>query len=250
MSDGPTQERVIERSMELDLPVDRVWAALTDPDELSSWFSDEADFLPRPGYEGSVTWEKHGSFPLRVEEVEEPRRLSWRWTHEAGGAFVMEESTLVEWTLTATDGGGTRLELRESGFPTDARLAENRGGWTAELGHLVAFLEPSRGPAFRGNTDLAIHVPDLDLAEAFYVDGLGLELVERGEEHLEIDAGAIRLWINGGDGPAGFIPSFDVADRGAALARLRGIGAGRMRVGDTVYARDPWGNPLDVIQRD
>lgn len=250
MSDGHTKERVIERRMEFDLPVDRVWAALTDPAELSSWFSDEADFLPRPGYEGSVTWEGHGRFPLRVEEVEEPRRLTWRWTHEAGAAFVLEASTLVEWTLTPTEEGGTVLELRESGFPTDARMSENRAGWEAELGRLDAFLVPSRGPRFQANTDLAVHVPDLDLAEAFYVHGLGLELVERGETHLEIDAGALRLWVKLGDGPAGFIPSFDVADRDAALARLRGIGAGRVRGGETVYARDPWGNPLDVVQRD
>ena len=249
MSVSQREDRVIERKLEFEVPMDRVWAALTDPGELAAWFSDEADFLPRPGYEGSLTWEGHGRFPLRVEEVEEPTRLVWRWTHEAGGEFSLEESTLVEWTLTATEAGGTVLELRESGFRTDEHHQENEGGWTAELGHLAAFVEPGRGPAFRANTDVAIHVPDLELAVDFYVRGLGLELVDRSDDHLEIDAGALRLWVNRGDGPRGFVPSFDVADRGAALARLRGVGAEPVRAGGTVYARDPWGNALDVIER-
>lgn len=37
--------------------------------------------------------------------------------------------------------GVTLLELRESGFRTEADYQENQRGWTAELGELVDLLE-------------------------------------------------------------------------------------------------------------
>lgn len=244
-----TTGRIIERTLEFDLPVARVWAALTEADQLGSWFSDQADFQARAGYVGSVTWANHGTFALRVEEVDAPHRLTWRWVHEAGAPFDEASSTLVEWTLQERDGGGTVLHLRESGFATDKHHTENQGGWTQELGHLTAFLAPAAEPPFRANTDVAIHVADLDAAAAFYVDGLGLTLVERTDAHLEIDAGPVRLWVNRATGPEGFIPSFDVADRERALARLVGLGATLVRCEHGIYARDPFGNALDVIAR-
>ena len=55
-------------------------------------------------------------------------------------------STVVRFDLTEID-GGTRLDLRETGFenladPQTAH-AENSGGWTAELGDLVDYLRAS-----------------------------------------------------------------------------------------------------------
>ena len=55
-------------------------------------------------------------------------------------------STVVRFVLTEID-GGTRLDLRETGFenladPQTAH-AENSGGWTAELDDLVAYLQAS-----------------------------------------------------------------------------------------------------------
>ncbi len=241
-------ERVIEKQVEFTAPLARVWRALTDSGEIGSWFSDSADFEPVEGYDGSVTWHDHGTFALRVEIVDPPKKLAWRWSHESGVPIDADVATLVEWTLTEREDGGTLLSVRESGFATDERREENEGGWTQELGHLLSFVEPSRGPSLLGNNDVAIHVDDLDAAEAFYVRGLGLPLVARTDGYLEIDAGAFRLWVNQSDGPPGFIPSFDVADRDAALARLRGAGASVSQHGRNSYAADPFGNPIDVVQ--
>ena len=90
--------------------------------------------------------ELQGRFPVRVETVEPPHRLAWSWNHDAGGDFDQETSTLVEWTLSAREEGGTLRELRESGFRTDVHYSENQDGWRAELGELVEFLEGPRTP--------------------------------------------------------------------------------------------------------
>ena len=132
---------VIEKALEFSSDIERVWKALTDPREIAKWFSDRAEFDPRPGSLGWLEWDEHGRYPLRVELVQPPHRLSWSWSHNSGMEYDQEKSTLVEWTLTEREQGGTRLELRESGFTTESKYQENQRGWEAELGELVELLE-------------------------------------------------------------------------------------------------------------
>lgn len=133
-------ERTLEKVLELEASPERVWKAITDPAELSQWFGDETKLDLRPGGGGEMIWDSHGSFAVRVEEVEPPHRLVWSWVHEAGVPFGDAPATRVEWTLTPRDGGGTTLHLRESGFLTDLHHQQNTGGWDEELGTLVVML--------------------------------------------------------------------------------------------------------------
>jgi len=139
MNDMP---RIIEKTLSFAAPIERVWAAITDPAELSLWFGDEARLPLEPGRDGAMIWREHGSFAVRVEEVDAPHRLVWSWVHEPGVAFDDAPSTRVEWTLTVGDGGGTTLYLRESGFLTDEHHGQNTTGWDEELGELVSLLAP------------------------------------------------------------------------------------------------------------
>ena len=133
-------DRTIERTVEFDAPVERVWKAITDPDELSKWFGDRTELELTPGAHGAMSWDEHGTFAVRVEEVDAPRRLVWSWVHEPGVPFDQDASTRVEWSLTARDDGGTTLRLRESGFRTDLHHQQNTQGWKAELGELIELL--------------------------------------------------------------------------------------------------------------
>lgn len=135
----------IDRTLELQASPERVWHAITDPAELSRWFPQRAAWDLRPGGSGTFFWEGYGDFPIRVEAVEPPRHLAWRWGLEAEADPESSESaTLVEWWLEPRDGGGTRLRIRESGFSTEAHRSENEVGWTEELAELVALVD---GPA-------------------------------------------------------------------------------------------------------
>ena len=135
-------ERVVEKTLELQADVERVWRAITDPEALARWFPDEADFQATPGNEGAFVWNQHGSYAVHVDEADPPHRLVWRWVHKTGVPFAEGGvATTVEWTLTARPDGGTTLHLRESGFPSDERRAENDGGWNHELAELVELLK-------------------------------------------------------------------------------------------------------------
>ena len=133
-------DRTIEREMEFSATVERVWKAITEPTELSRWFGDRTRLELTPGAEGAFIWDEHGSFALRVEEVEAPHRLVWSWVHEADVPFADAPATRVEWTLRARDGGGTVLYLKESGFLTDQHFQMNTEGWTEELDELTHLL--------------------------------------------------------------------------------------------------------------
>ncbi len=130
----------IERTLELNASPERVWRALTEPEELAAWFGDSAELELRPGGGGGFGWETHGRFAVRVEVVEPPRRLAWRWARTPDRPLEDGPSTLVEWELVPREDGGTTLKLRESGFVSDEHREENVQGWTSELAELEALL--------------------------------------------------------------------------------------------------------------
>ena len=132
---------IIEKTLELKAPPDRVWRALTDPDELGSWFPDRADWEPGEGNQGHFIWEKHGSYAVQIELFEPTSRLAWRWAGDSDKPLDQTTTTLVEWELLPRDDGGTTLKLRETGFLEEKSYQMNVDGWEHELGELVEYLE-------------------------------------------------------------------------------------------------------------
>lgn len=133
----------IERDILIEAPVEAVWAIVTEPEHVGSWFSDSAEIDLRPGGEAILTWEEHGSARAWVEKVEPPHSFSFRWARPVGAEPRKGNSTLVEFSLSA-EGEHTRLRVVESGFPAldwsedeKAKYAEeNKQGWELELGEL------------------------------------------------------------------------------------------------------------------
>ena len=134
----------IERSMELDHPPAKVWAAITTPEGLSAWFGDKATIDLRPGGAAEMTFRSGLTVDMRVERVEEPTVFGFTWRLPD----LPEDDprrTYVEFTLQA-DGAGTRLRVVETGFaqlPDDSRrntYDSHAEGWARELGELAGYL--------------------------------------------------------------------------------------------------------------
>ena len=132
----------IERSLDLDHPIERVWRAISDPTELARWFPHESATLDvRPGGTGEFVWIIDGKefrTEVHVHEVRPPIRFVWSWGHESSNTD--EPVTTVEFELSERDGGGTTLVVRESGFLADKHRDGNHEGWGEELGELVDYL--------------------------------------------------------------------------------------------------------------
>lgn len=144
----------IEREVLIEAPVEAVWSAITEPEQIIQWFTDEAELDARPGGEGRLKWDKRagrsGGWETRVSvvSVDPPRSLAWRWTHPDGVSADEANSLLVEFTLMP-DGDFTRLRLVESGLSgidwdeerKRAYFDDHSQGWThfgEQLGEFVA----------------------------------------------------------------------------------------------------------------
>ncbi len=103
-------EGVVTRSVLIPADPRDVWDALVEPARLEEWFADEveADELVRDA-EVVFRWADGSERIGVVEEVDAPRRLTFRWA-EVGG-----EETEVAFDL-AQEPAGTRVTVVESGL--------------------------------------------------------------------------------------------------------------------------------------
>jgi uncharacterized protein YndB with AHSA1/START domain len=146
----------IEREILIEAPAEVVWRVITEPDQISRWFSDEAEFEAHPGGAGTLTWKPGGRggnkevdmiAPIRVVDTEPYRRFSFRWGHPHDASPGEGNSALVEFSLIE-EAHGTRLRVVESGIHAvthddegKARYLESHEqGWEKHLGELLAYV--------------------------------------------------------------------------------------------------------------
>ena len=140
----------IEKIVELDAPVARVWRALTDHEEFGQWFRVRLDgpFEVGKRTTGRVTYPGHEAMEwISVTERLEPERLFvFSWPPSAvdpEGDYDAAAKVLVEFRLEPTT-TGTRLTIVESGFlqfPESKRLEilrSNREGWALQADNIAA----------------------------------------------------------------------------------------------------------------
>jgi uncharacterized protein YndB with AHSA1/START domain len=143
----------IEHDVDIDAPVERVWAVITEPEHVRAWYAfDGAEIDLRPGGAVVFRWKEHGVYHGVVERVEPPHFYSLRHAHVEGEPPRPGNSTLVEYTLTARAGGGTNLRVVERGFrdldvspeEQDAHARDNLDGWTGGFGLLQDYARQVR----------------------------------------------------------------------------------------------------------
>jgi len=139
----------IEKRIELNAPVSRVWRALTDYREFGQWFKVklESPFVAGQISRGQITYPgyEHITWEARIEKMEPERLFSFTWPHvqslaktDAPADYTGAPRTLVEFRLEPI-ADGTLLTLTESGFdsvPADWRpeaFRRNDGGWTEQM---------------------------------------------------------------------------------------------------------------------
>jgi uncharacterized protein YndB with AHSA1/START domain len=139
----------IERETLIAAPLERVWSLVAEP---GFWVADKASLPGTVATEGESMVAKNakvGDFPVRVEKVEPPTYLAYRWASAFPGEELSEKnSTLVEFTLTP-QGDKTRLRVVESGFAAltgseelrRKAVQDNTRGWPQELDALRARAE-------------------------------------------------------------------------------------------------------------
>jgi uncharacterized protein YndB with AHSA1/START domain len=142
-------EFTVRRTIQIAAPIEKVWSAVTEPEHISRWFGRAAIDGSGVGARGTLTWDGRDPVPLRIEAIDAPRMVSYRWGNDDAldrlpGEVDDEHSTVFTFTLEPVS-GGTQLIVVETGFETTsdptANLESHREGWDGELDKLVALLE-------------------------------------------------------------------------------------------------------------
>jgi uncharacterized protein YndB with AHSA1/START domain len=145
----------IEKRLELNAPVSRVWRALTDHVEFGEWFRVklEGPFVPGKLARGRITHPgyEHVVFEAAVKEMRAEHLFSFTWHPYAVDPkvdYTNEEPTLVEFRLTPL-AQGTLVVITESGFdriPARRRmeaLRMNGQGWEAQTQNIAKHVAQS-----------------------------------------------------------------------------------------------------------
>jgi uncharacterized protein YndB with AHSA1/START domain len=140
-------QQQIEKSIQIEAPVSRVWNALTDYQQFGEWFGVRLDqpFVagqPSTGMMGDSCGGK-GAIPWNatIVAVEPETYFAYSWKAYAVDPkidYSKEQPTLVEFRLAASD-KGTLLTVKESGFENvpeyrrDEAYRMHEFGWTKQL---------------------------------------------------------------------------------------------------------------------
>jgi uncharacterized protein YndB with AHSA1/START domain len=122
-----------------DAPVEVVWQAITDRDQMKQWYFDMEEFKPEVGFEFTFKGENEGRVYIhlcKITEVIPERKLkhSWAYKDYDGVSYVTFEFT--------PDGDKTHIKLTHEGlesFPDLPDFSKNNfnAGWTMIIGTLL-----------------------------------------------------------------------------------------------------------------
>jgi uncharacterized protein YndB with AHSA1/START domain len=145
--EGRQEETVeIRKSMIIDASPEVVFQAITDPNELTRWFPDQAIFEPKVGGKIKFSFFKTDSeyrqmdyFPEgTITEFIPNKRLSYSW-HEPN--YPGFPNTVVTWELEKIENNRTRLNLLHTGFKAGETAQKHNEGWSHFLTELKKHCE-------------------------------------------------------------------------------------------------------------
>lgn len=138
-------------------PIERVWAAVTDPEGLRHWFPSQVSYEPRVGGEISFSGDPNADPTTgRVLVFDPPHRFCFHWSADE-----------LRFELHAEGPDACTLTLINILEAEDA-AARNAAGWHVCLGELAKSLDGADGTSPHG----AQAQPWRPLYEAYLADGL------------------------------------------------------------------------------
>jgi uncharacterized protein YndB with AHSA1/START domain len=134
---GKASIPAIEKTLTIDADIDRVWAALTDPEDIESWMRD--DQIKVSLKEGGKYVLFAGSTTGKFIEIVEPEVLEYSWRMSDWAKDTPDTS--VRWELEPS-GNKTKVRLIHKGFVDKTMRDSHDEGWDDYfLGPMKGWLE-------------------------------------------------------------------------------------------------------------
>jgi uncharacterized protein YndB with AHSA1/START domain len=152
MSDRPAGKgtRTQEHEIVIDAPLEAVWKAISDGEELTRWFVQEATVEPRVGGTLTFSWDGEEKGQNRIDAWEPNRKLRLTsMPFEMGAATYDGTTPMVNEYTIERRGNKTVLRLVCSGIPDapewDGFYNGTDSGWDSFLRTLRHYLEHNDG---------------------------------------------------------------------------------------------------------
>jgi len=191
MTEQKTGTRKQEHEIEIDAPIDLVWKAITEPDQIIRWLCEEASVTPSKGGHFWVSWGEGQAGDSVIEAWEPGKQLRIRLLGQGGqGDETAKQSPQYNEYLLESRGNKTVLRLIHSGISAapdwDGYYDGLDRGWQIFLLALRHYLENHAGVA-RDNI-VVMRPLATELSEAWRKltgpEGLGLPEPLTGPESL------------------------------------------------------------------
>lgn len=123
---------------------ERVFDALTRPDEIAGWWTDDLSVIPEVGSLAELRFSQ-GTFVIQFEVAELIQGQKVYWISRQGPPTGHWKGTSVTWRLEPVP-DGTRVVFSHDGFAlADGRYEITRSWWESFLGSLKSYLETGKG---------------------------------------------------------------------------------------------------------
>lgn len=140
------KDRSTEMSREIDAPVEAVWKALTEAEELQRWFPLEATVASK---EVNLTWGGGIDWKMEIEEQKENEYLRWGYDKDHHHLVGQQARRLAVAFFLEAKKGSTMLRIVHSGFGMEESWDDLydgvRRGWQTESISLKHYLENHAG---------------------------------------------------------------------------------------------------------
>ena len=134
----------IVKELAVEAPPERVWSALTQPEEIGHWWTNDLNATPEVGSLAEFRFGEWGDFVIRFEVAELDAGKKVHWIHGYSSVAQWAE-TNVTWQLEPVQ-NGTRVVFTHDGFvKKDEVFEQTRGNWNYFLTSLKSYLETGKG---------------------------------------------------------------------------------------------------------
>ncbi len=134
----------IVKELTIEASPQRVWSALTSPEEIARWWTDDLSVTPEVGTLAEFRFSQ-GTFVIQFEVAELEQDEKVHWITRQGPSTGHWIGTSVTWQLEPVH-NGTKLIFKHDQFAqADRRYEITRAWWENFLGSLKSYLETGKG---------------------------------------------------------------------------------------------------------
>ncbi len=144
-------QNTILREITVNATKEKVYQAITDPDQITTWFPDKIEGSMAVGDRPIFDFGIHGRNQIFIEAAQPYNYFAYRWIPGSNhflGDVLTRPNTLVEFYIEEAD-GVSKITLKESGFASlppemaEQCFTDNSGGWDYMIGRLEKVINKS-----------------------------------------------------------------------------------------------------------